>query len=104
MKDKVWAYGTPWCGKEGCQKNASVPLKGTCLLNRGRENHIAQITPVQVLPFIMRQVHYMDDSEMAGKTLELLNRLMTEVKLYRLECDVSREAAKCSYEGMVGNV
>ena len=51
------------------------------------ENHIAQITPVQVLPFIMRQVHYMDDSEMAGKTLELLNRLMTEVKLYRLECD-----------------
>ena len=104
MKDKVWAYGTPWCGKEGWQKNASVPLKGICLLNRGRENHIAQITPVQVLPFIMRQVHYMDDSEMAGKTLELLNRLMTEVKLYRLECDVSREAAKCSYEGMVGNV
>ena len=104
MKDKVWAYGTTWCGKEGWQKNASVPLKGICLLNRGRENHIAQITPAQVLPFIMRQVHYMDDSEMAGKTLELLNRLMTEVKLYRLECDVSREAAKCSYEGMVGNV
>ena len=58
---------------------------------------------VQVLSFIMRQVHYTDDSEMAGKTLELLNRLMTEVKLYRLECDVSWEAAKCSYEGMVGN-
>ena len=43
------------------------------------ENHIAQITPVQVLPFIMCQVHYMDDSEMTGKTLELPNRLMTEV-------------------------
>lgn len=94
LEDQVWAYGTPWCGKEGWQKNASVPLKGICLLNRGKENYIVQIAPTQVLPFIMRQVHYTDDSEIAGRTLELLNRLMTEVKLYRLECDVSRETAE----------
>lgn len=96
----VWIYGTPWAGKEGWQKNMAVPLRGICLLGRGEENRIEQISPVQVLPYIMRQIHYTDEPEMAGRTLELLNMMMADVPVYRLECDMSREAAECSYAGM----
>lgn len=100
-KSGVRVYGTPWAGKEGWQKNIAVPLKGICLLGRGKENRIEQVSPAQVLPYIMRQIHYTDEPEMAGRTLELLNMMMADVPVYRLECDVSREAAECSYAGMV---
>ena len=29
---KLYAYGTPWCGKEGWQTNTRVPLKALCFL------------------------------------------------------------------------
>lgn len=100
-KSGVMVYGTPWAGKEGWQKNMAVPLKGICLLGRGKENRIEQVSPAQVLPYIMRQIHYTDEPEMAGRTLELLNMMMADVPVYRLECDVSREAAECSYARVV---
>lgn len=97
----VWVYGMPWAGKEGWQKNVAVPLRGICLLGRGEENRIEPVSPMQVLPYIMRQIHYTDEPKMAGRTLELLNEMMADVPVYRLECDMSREAAECSYAGMV---
>ena len=97
----VWVYGTPWAGKEGWQKNVAVPLKGICILGRGEENRIEQVSPMQVLPYIIRQIHYTDETEMAGRTLELLNVMMADVPVYRMECDISRDAAECSYVGMV---
>ena len=37
---KWYAYGTPWCGKEGWNSNTSVPLAGLCFLRRGETNTI----------------------------------------------------------------
>lgn len=96
-EEGVTAYGTPWAGKEGWQKNVSVPLRAVCLLKRGLTNKIIERNPVAILPYIMRQVHYTDDTLMAGKTMELLNRMLGMVKVYELECDMSKEAAECSY-------
>lgn len=98
--EEVRAYGTPWAGKEGWQINQYVPLKAVCLLKRGNENKIKRINPVSCLPFLMRQVHYTDDSQTAGKTMELFNQMLDRIAVYELECDVSREAAECSYREM----
>lgn len=87
-------YGTPWAGKEGWQINKSVPLKCVCLLKRGTENNIRRINPVSILPFLMGQVYYTDDSQMAGKAMELFNQMLGMVEVYELECDISREAAE----------
>ena len=39
--DGVWyAYGTPWCGKDGINLNLKVPLAGICFLKRGEQNAI----------------------------------------------------------------
>lgn len=100
-EEGVTAYGTPWAGKEGWQKNVSVPLRSVCLLKRGLTNKIIERNPVAILPYIMRQVHYTDDTLMAGKTMELLNRMLGMVIVYELECDMSKEAAECSYFGMM---
>lgn len=41
-EEGVTAYGTPWAGKEGWQKNVSVPLSAVCLLKRGLTNKIIE--------------------------------------------------------------
>lgn len=84
MKVVCGYMGTPWAGKESWQKNVAVPLKGICLLGRGEENRIEQI-----LPYIMRQIHYTDETKMAGRTQELLNVMMADMPVCQLECDVS---------------
>lgn len=34
--DDIAAYGSPWCGKEGWQRNVRVPLGGICILHRAQ--------------------------------------------------------------------
>ena len=102
IKDSgVWAYGTPWAGKEGWQENVAVPLRAICILGRGEDNWIEKMSLIQALPYIMRQIHYTDDPDMAGRILELLDQMMADVPIYWLECDMSREAAECSYKELV---
>lgn len=94
---KIKVYGTPWAGKEGWQINKSVPLEAICLLRRGTKNRLRKMEPVSILSFLMRQVHYTDDPDMAGRTMELLSCMLSSIKVYELECDISKEAAECSY-------
>lgn len=96
------AYGTPWAGKEGWQKNRSVRLKGICIIEQGLQNEIHRVNPLQYLDTLFRQIHIPRDAEAAGKTLELFDAFMHEVPLYVLKCDISEEAVKCSYEELTG--
>lgn len=97
-------YGTPWAGKENWENNISVPLHGICILQRGTVNTIQKIHPKEALPLLMRQVYYPSDPQMAGKVLELLDQMLRTVPLYLMQCDISREAVKCSFETMTGEV
>lgn len=98
----VFVHGTPWAGKEGWQKNQSVKLQGLCFLKRSAENRIRRMEPVECLDMLMKQVYIPQTAEMAGMTLELLNKMLQEVPVYLLECDMSEEAVRCSFEAMTG--
>lgn len=45
LGEKVTVYGTPWCGKEGFNRNTSVPLRALCFLKRSENNALYRITP-----------------------------------------------------------
>ena len=102
--DVVSVYGTPWAGKERWQTNVSVPLCGICFLRRGSTNRIGRVQPLEAMPVLMQQVYYTGNPDTAGRTLELLDQVFKCVPMYRLECDISRDAVECSFEGMVGSV
>ena len=99
-EDEVWVYGTPWAGKEQWQVNKKVALKGICFLERGEKNSIQKIDSFSALPFLMRQVYFTDAPQSAGKTMELLDQMLKIVPLYRMKCDISREAFECSFGAM----
>lgn len=103
-KDKVFvrAFGTPWSGKECWQKNRSNRLNGICFLRQGKENTIRRLLPKESLEMLFHQVFLMNDAAFVGRTMELLDKMVTSIPLYLLECDMSKEAVKCSFEAMTG--
>ena len=103
-KDGVIAYGTPWDGKHRLSTNTSVPLKGICILERSADNHIIRLYSKEQLrsayPMMVQQTHKSSNPASARRTMELIDRLMEAVPIYRLSCNMESEAAKVAYEGM----
>lgn len=99
---EVRAYGTPWAGKERWQHNTSAPLKGICILAQAKENKIRKLTPGESLNYLLRQIHFTTTPEKAAHTLDLLDKLLTQIPVWYLECDISKEAMMLSFEALTG--
>lgn len=96
--------GSPWAGKEGWQKNCMAPLAGICILRQGISNRITGISGKKAVEGLLRQIYLPRDTKAAEKTLELLDRLLDRIPVYCLECDMSEQAVKVSFEKMTGFV
>lgn len=96
----VWAYGSPWSGKHGLDTNICVPLKGICLLERGKENHIWKAKPQALLPILQRQAYRPTDLSRLDKFLKLVDILAIKVPLWHMECSKDPQAAMVSYRAM----
>ncbi|MCH5300390.1 MAG: hypothetical protein J1E56_03645 [Ruminococcus sp.] len=101
MTDRgVLAYGTPWDGKHHLSTNTSAPLKAICILERSEINYIEPITQSDALPMLMQHCYRPSDPVAMKKTLSLIERLGSSVKLYRMGCNMEPEAAQIAYNGM----
>ena len=96
-------WGTPWCGKHRLSENIGVPLRAVAVLERGLENEISVITPMEAFPSLLSQTYRFGDPVKMQKTLALLDRLSRSVRLCRLRCNMLPEAAEVAYRGMKGN-
>ena len=96
--DKATVCSTPWAGKEKWHANTSAELGGICLLKRGSQNSIKRISPAEYFDEMIRQVYIPKDTRAMEKTLELLDRLSSRISFYLLECDISDDAAKTSFD------
>ena len=94
-------YGTPFSGKTDENVNKKVKLQGICMLERG-ENRIRQIQPAEAIPLILQQTIRPKNEKYLGKMMEIMDQLLREVPVYRMQCDISEEAVKMSYEAMKG--
>ena len=52
---KFYAYGTPWCGKDGINKNMKVPLKAICFLRRGEKNTARRLMGLEAISALAGQ-------------------------------------------------
>ncbi len=95
-----WAYGTPWCGKEGWNTNTAKPLTALCFLSRGEENRINRIPPQHAVPALMHQIILPQNPMDAKAQMALLDHLVTHVPLYSLACNVSEDAARVARAAM----
>ena len=101
--DEIFAYGTPWDGKHRLSSNIKVPLKGICILSQDKENWIKKIDDKSVYPYLYNQVyHILNERENAIKTLQIFDKLLKIMPIYKMGCNISYDAVKTSYLGMIG--
>lgn len=100
--DACTVYGTPWAGKEKMNRNVGVKLCGIVFLNRGKDNHIEQVSMSEVLPTLIQQSFRPRDKAGLEKTLTLLNCLGRKIPMYQLFCNMDPEAAFISYSLLSG--
>lgn len=102
LDDRWYAYGTPWCGKDGINANRKVPLAGICFLKQAPENQIRRLTEKEALTRIVPQtMHKTLPPEGMYLMLEHLDKLIREIPVYELENRPEPEAAHLSYETML---
>ncbi len=94
------AFGTPWSGKEGWQKNVSAPLSAICIIRQAKENKIQRLEVGEALGSIMKQIYLPKNSEALNLTLDLLDKLLLSTPIYLLDCDISEQAVKTSFEAL----
>ncbi len=97
---KVYAFGSPWAGKEGANTNTSLPLYAVCALSRDKENAITPLAFQQVFPFLIGQTYRPSNRESMEKTLGYIRDLGKSVKFFSLHCNLDKTAANIAFDGM----
>ncbi|MBQ8731178.1 MAG: hypothetical protein IJY81_08375 [Lachnospiraceae bacterium] len=101
LNDKKFiVYGTPWCGKEGCHINTKAELAGIIFIERSKENYIERLDMGASLGLLMQQVHITNTG--AALNMAVCDSLLNNVPIYRLGCDISKEAVRTSFEALTG--
>lgn len=102
-EDGGWfAYGTPWSGKTGQNLNIRVPLAGIAMIERSEKNEIVPLTGTEAIYAVMAQTIRPEDVTSRVKMLEILDKLLTDVNVWKLRCNMNPEAAMVAYETMSG--
>jgi len=96
---EIYAYGTPWCGKEGYNINTRVKLSKLCFIERAETNSIAKISELEAISRLMSQVDVVSSRDL-GAQLAMLDELVSRCDMYLLKCNMDSEAAEVAYNGM----
>lgn len=100
--DGVWyAYGTPWCGKDGININMKVPVAGICFLKQAPENRITRLTQQDAAQRIiwqtMRRFNLVENLDLM---LSHVDNLVRSIPVFELANRPEPEAALLSYNTM----
>lgn len=100
LDGRWYAYGTPWCGKDGINLNQKWPLGGICFLEKSQENRIRRLSAAEALPLILAQTTYRLQPHSMELLLASLDSLLREIPVFLLENRPEEAAARLSFETM----
>lgn len=104
LEDGVWyAYGTPWSGKYDISTNERVPVAGIAMVERCESNWIEPFGGAAAVFALLEQTARPANGNLRTKLLENLDKLMMQVPVWKLHCNMDPEAAAVSYNSMFAN-
>ena len=101
LEDGKWyAYGTPWSGKYDLSSNCRAELAGIAVLERGEINSIEPFGGLDAIFSIFAQVNRTKLSEDRIKLMELLDKLISHIPVWKLCCNMNPDAVNVAYQAM----
>ena len=99
-----YVYGTPWNGKHRLDTNARAKIAAICEIKRGEKNSIEKLTPKEMLMVVLNQTLRPKSVAELDKFIQIIDKMLKRVSLFRLYCDISEGAALTSYNAMVKGI
>ncbi len=99
LDGKFFAFGTPWSGKTDLNNNICVPVAAVVFLERAEKNSIEAVDPFTqpiAIP-LLEQVPRPKVPELAKAMLDTADRLVTTVPIFKLRCNMEKDAVYTSY-------
>jgi hypothetical protein len=97
---KWFVYGTPWSGKCDISRNTKVPLGAIVFLERSEDNWIEAMPTKEALVAFMKQTVRKITAERMDSLIPLMNKLLKEVDIYKMGCNISDDAVVTAYEAI----
>lgn len=97
---KWYAYGTPWSGKNDISRNCRAEIAGIAVLEQGEHNEIEPFQGIQAIFSIFSQVNRTRLADDRLKLMELLDKLISNVPIWKLRCNMNPDAVMVSYNAM----
>ena len=99
---KWYAYGTPWSGKHDLNRNTYAPIAGIAVLRQDKTNSIHPYFGTDAIEAILRPVVRPQSAAYRILVLETLDKLLSNVPVWELKCNMKPDAALLSYKTMSG--
>ncbi len=99
----VYAAGTPWRGKEGYGIAEMLPLEAVAFIGRAETPSATKITTSDALTRFASQVYIPNEPRAALKSLSVLNKIISGVKLYDVGATMDPESAEVSFRALTGD-
>lgn len=103
FNDIPYGCGTPWAGKEGLNTNKSVRIHDICFLERSENNYIKPLDKGEAAKKLFLQVYMPKDSKRILKTMGNIDKLIKNVNVYTVGCNMDISAAKTVYDKIFGD-
>ena len=98
--DGVWyAFGTPWCGKDGINVNMSAPLAGICFLHRG-DTLLRRLTTLEAVPQILKQTNGRGSVKATQLLMGHLDHLLRSVPVFEFYNHAAPGDEQITYRAM----
>lgn len=102
-EDTPYIFGTPWSGKTDLNTNLHVPLRAIVFIKRAETNWIEKLHVRDSVFNLTEQIwrpYY--DTKIGEKTLDVIEKLISTVPIYRLHCNISQEAVTTVFNKLFG--
>ena len=98
----MYAYGSPWCGKEWRQTNTCAPLVAIVVIHQASENTLVPLDKSDAYSKLIKQAYIPKEFLLLLKATDLVNR-MCQLPVYSLGCTISQEAVTLVHDAVFGD-
>ena len=98
----VRVYGSPWSGKTPCYKNVEAPIGAIVQIRRCKENKITRQNVLEAFSSLFSSISGLKDDEesMADGLNATMDKVISGVPFYVLDCRPDEEAALVCHKGV----
>ncbi len=96
----LYAYGTPFSGKNDISQNIGVPIKALCFLEQALFDEIEKLSFHEAMYKFIHQLLCSEKKEYMDKLLSYTDVFFQNIPIYNLKCTKNESAVITSYNAM----